>query len=64
MQKVDGILSGFEEKLVKDGAILEKPNALSSRSLEFQVCITTQVNSVLYSHSGLICVNHMLSRLY
>lgn len=39
MQKVDGILSGFEEKLVKDGAILEKPNALSSRSLEFQTLL-------------------------
>lgn len=37
IQKVDGIVSGFEEQLAKDGAILDQPNALSSRSQQLQV---------------------------
>ncbi|KAM4530655.1 envoplakin-like [Odontesthes bonariensis] len=34
--KVDGIVSGFEEQLAKDGAILDETNALQSRSQNLQ----------------------------
>ncbi|XP_028267450.1 envoplakin-like [Parambassis ranga] len=37
IQKVDGIISGFEEQLAKDGAILDKPNALQTRNQQLQV---------------------------
>lgn len=37
MQKVDGVLSGFEEQLAKDGVILDKPDALQQRSQQLQV---------------------------
>lgn len=37
IQKVDGIVSGFEEQLAKDGTILDQPNAFSSRSQQLQV---------------------------
>ncbi|XP_070837780.1 envoplakin [Chaetodon trifascialis] len=36
MENVDGIVSGFEEKLAKDGAILDEPNALQSRNKQLQ----------------------------
>ncbi|XP_041812283.1 envoplakin-like [Chelmon rostratus] len=36
MRNVDGIVSGFEEKLAKDGAILDQPNALQSRNTQLQ----------------------------
>uniref|UniRef100_A0A3B4A4L0 Uncharacterized protein n=1 Tax=Periophthalmus magnuspinnatus TaxID=409849 RepID=A0A3B4A4L0_9GOBI len=36
MQKVDGIVSGFEEKLAKNGAIQNKPNALPACTQELQ----------------------------
>lgn len=37
MQNVDGIVSGFEEQLAKDGTILDQPNALMSRNQQLQV---------------------------
>nr|XP_046271944.1 envoplakin-like [Scatophagus argus] len=37
MQKVDTIVSGFEEQLAKDGVILDKPDALLSRNQQLQV---------------------------
>lgn len=37
MQNVEGIVSGFEEKLAKDGAILNQQNALPSRNQQLQV---------------------------
>lgn len=37
MKRVDGIISGFEEQLAKDGTILDKPNALPSRKQQLQV---------------------------
>ncbi|TKS91521.1 Envoplakin 210 kDa cornified envelope precursor protein p210 [Collichthys lucidus] len=37
MQKVDGVLSGFEEQLAKDGVILDKPDALQQHSQQLQV---------------------------
>ncbi|XP_035510377.1 envoplakin [Morone saxatilis] len=36
LQKVDGIVSGFEEQLAKDGVILDKPSALQSRNQQLQ----------------------------
>ncbi|KAK7939050.1 hypothetical protein WMY93_002376 [Mugilogobius chulae] len=36
MQKVDGIVSGFEEQLAKDGTILDKPSELPNRSQQLQ----------------------------
>ncbi|KAJ0058417.1 hypothetical protein NL108_014138, partial [Boleophthalmus pectinirostris] len=36
MQKVDGIVSGFEEKLAKEGPLLDKPTALQTRTQELQ----------------------------
>ncbi|KAM9346768.1 envoplakin [Symphorus nematophorus] len=36
MKNVDGIVSGFEEQLAKDGAILDQPNALQSRNQQLQ----------------------------
>uniref|UniRef100_A0A3Q1F1M5 Envoplakin-like n=1 Tax=Acanthochromis polyacanthus TaxID=80966 RepID=A0A3Q1F1M5_9TELE len=32
IKNVDGIVSGFEEQLAKDGAVLDQPNALQSRN--------------------------------
>jgi len=41
--KVDGIVSGFEKQLAKDGAILDETNALQSRSKKLQVlCFRNQ----------------------
>ena len=37
IKKVDGIVSGFEQQLVKDGAIPDQPNALQSRNQQLQV---------------------------
>ncbi|XP_072225362.1 envoplakin [Leuresthes tenuis] len=37
IEKVDGIVSGFEKELAKDGAILDETNALQSRSRKLQV---------------------------
>lgn len=43
IQKVDGIVSGFEEQLAKDGTILDQPNKLSGRSQQLQVtCLVMQ----------------------
>uniref|UniRef100_A0A3Q3IKI1 Uncharacterized protein n=1 Tax=Monopterus albus TaxID=43700 RepID=A0A3Q3IKI1_MONAL len=36
IQNVEGIVSGFEEQLVKDGKILDQPNALQSRNQQLQ----------------------------
>ncbi|KAI3360147.1 hypothetical protein L3Q82_014464, partial [Scortum barcoo] len=36
MQNVKGIVSGFEEQLTKDGAILDQPKALQSRNQQLQ----------------------------
>ncbi|XP_030591338.1 envoplakin-like [Archocentrus centrarchus] len=36
MQRVEGIVSGFEKELAKDGTILDKPNALQSRNQRLQ----------------------------
>ncbi|XP_033982963.1 envoplakin-like [Trematomus bernacchii] len=35
--KVEGMVSGFEEKLAKEGAIYDKPNALPSRNQQLQI---------------------------
>ncbi|XP_033501046.2 envoplakin b [Epinephelus lanceolatus] len=35
-QNVEGIVSGFEEQLAKDGTILDQPNALPSRNQQLQ----------------------------
>ncbi|XP_042337606.1 envoplakin-like [Plectropomus leopardus] len=35
-ENVEGIVSGFEEQVAKEAAILDKPNALSSRNQELQ----------------------------
>lgn len=49
MQNVDGILSGFEEQLAKDGTILDQPNALMSRNQQLQVLyFITQPKKVKY----------------
>lgn len=37
IQSVDDIVSGFEEQLAKEGAILDQKNALSSRNKQLQV---------------------------
>lgn len=37
MQKVEGVVSGLEGQLAKDGVIPNKKNALLSRSRELQV---------------------------
>lgn len=37
MQKVDNVISGFEEELSKDGTILDQPNTLQSRNQQLQV---------------------------
>lgn len=37
MQKVEGVVSGFEEHLAKDGAVLDQPNALLIRNQQLQV---------------------------
>uniref|UniRef100_UPI0037E77371 envoplakin n=1 Tax=Semicossyphus pulcher TaxID=241346 RepID=UPI0037E77371 len=36
MKKVDGIVSGYEDQLAKDGAILNQPNAFQSRNQQLQ----------------------------
>ncbi|XP_031726665.1 envoplakin-like [Anarrhichthys ocellatus] len=36
-QNVEGIVSGFEDKLAKDGAILDQPNVLPSRNQQLQL---------------------------
>lgn len=36
-KNVDGIVSGFEDQLVKDGTILDQPKALQSRKQQLQV---------------------------
>ncbi|XP_054464216.1 envoplakin [Anoplopoma fimbria] len=36
-QKVEGIVSGFEDMLAKDGAILDQPNSLQSRNQKLQL---------------------------
>uniref|UniRef100_A0A3Q3N8D0 Envoplakin-like n=1 Tax=Labrus bergylta TaxID=56723 RepID=A0A3Q3N8D0_9LABR len=36
IKNVDGIVSGYEEQLTKDGAILNQPNALQSRNQQLQ----------------------------
>lgn len=36
-QNVDGMVSGFEQQLAKDGNILDQPNALPSRNQQLQV---------------------------
>uniref|UniRef100_A0AAV2KKB6 Uncharacterized protein n=1 Tax=Knipowitschia caucasica TaxID=637954 RepID=A0AAV2KKB6_KNICA len=36
LQTVDGLVSGFEEQLVKDGVLLDAPSALPNRSLQLQ----------------------------
>ncbi|XP_068193776.1 envoplakin [Antennarius striatus] len=38
-QKVDGIVSGYEQQLAKDGAIMDEPNALIDRNEQMQVLI-------------------------
>ncbi len=37
MQNVEGIVSGFEEQLAKDGAILDQHNVLPNRNQQLQV---------------------------
>uniref|UniRef100_A0A3Q3WJ91 Uncharacterized protein n=1 Tax=Mola mola TaxID=94237 RepID=A0A3Q3WJ91_MOLML len=37
MQSVDGIISGFEEQLAKDGAILDVPKALQNHNQQLQI---------------------------
>lgn len=37
LKNVDGVVSGFEEQLAKDGVVLEQPAALSTRSQQLQV---------------------------
>lgn len=37
IQSVDDIVSGFEEQLAKEGAILDQKNALLSRNKQLQV---------------------------
>lgn len=37
IQNVEGIVSGFEEQLAKDGVILDQPNAPLSRNMPLQV---------------------------
>ncbi|XP_047427751.1 envoplakin-like [Mugil cephalus] len=37
IQKVDGIVSGFEDQLAKDGAILDQPHALLNRNQNLQL---------------------------
>ncbi|CAK6960372.1 envoplakin [Scomber scombrus] len=39
MQTVEGIVSGFEEKLAKDGTILDQKNVLPSRKIQFQAML-------------------------
>uniref|UniRef100_A0A3Q3WJ87 Uncharacterized protein n=1 Tax=Mola mola TaxID=94237 RepID=A0A3Q3WJ87_MOLML len=41
MQSVDGIISGFEEQLAKDGAILDVPKALQNHNQQLQVLYLT-----------------------
>lgn len=36
-KNVDGIVSGFEDQLVKDGTVLDQPKALQSRKQQLQV---------------------------
>lgn len=37
IQKVDGVVSGFENQLAKDATILDKPSALQTCNQELQV---------------------------
>lgn len=37
MQNVDGIVSGFEDQLARDGGILDEPLALQNRNQQLQV---------------------------
>lgn len=37
IQKVDGVVSGFEEQLAKDAIVLDKPNALQTCNQQLQV---------------------------
>ena len=40
IKKVDGMVSGFEKELSKDGAISDAPNALQNRMQDLQVSRT------------------------
>jgi hypothetical protein len=48
IKKVDGIVSGFEEKLNKDGPIPDVPNAIQARTQEIQVGGTLPVHPIPY----------------
>lgn len=37
IQKVETVVSGFEDQLVKDEAVLDQPNSLQSRHQKLQV---------------------------
>lgn len=37
IKKVDGLVSGFEKNLSKDGAIPDVPNAIKSHAVDIQV---------------------------
>lgn len=50
MRNVDGIVSGFEEKLAKDGAILDQPNALQSRNTQLQVLYFIMQQTQVFSN--------------
>lgn len=39
IQKVDGIVSGYEQQLIKDRAVLDQPSALRDRSEQLQVML-------------------------
>lgn len=41
MKNVDDMVSGYEDQLVKDGVILNQPNALQSRNQQLQVMFST-----------------------
>lgn len=58
IQKVDGIVSGFEDQLAKDSTILDQPNALQTRYQQLQVlhfknkriyCITDMPEGIFFS---------------
>lgn len=50
MQSVDGIISGFEEQLAKDGAILDVPKALQNHNPQLQVLyLTMQPKSKIFN---------------
>lgn len=37
IQNVEGVVSGFEEQLAKEGSILDQPNTLQNRNQQLQV---------------------------